>query len=62
MAMRTYGVETKGMIMTINDLQVLLSLNKENIKQKFELEDRWKDFFDDIDNADFIICLSDKTH
>ena len=53
MAMRTYGVETKGMIITLNDFQVLLSLNKENIEQKFELEDRWEEVFEDIDNADF---------
>lgn len=45
MAMRTYGVETKGMIIKLNDLQVLISLNKENIKNK--------DLFVDIDNVEF---------
>ena len=45
MAMRTHGVETKGMILTINELQNLMKLNKENIEQKFELED--------IDNIEF---------
>ena len=44
MSMRTYGVQTKGMVMTLNDFQVLLSLNKETIN---------KDLFEDIDNADF---------
>ena len=53
MAMRTYGVETKGMIITLNDFQVLLSLNKSNIENKFELKDRWQEIFEDIDNADF---------
>lgn len=42
--MRTYGVQTKGMVVTLNDFQVLLSLNKETID---------KDFFEDIDNVDF---------
>ena len=53
MAMRTYGVETKGMILTINELYNLIKLNKKNIKQKFELEDRWKKVFEDIDNIEF---------
>lgn len=43
MAMRTYGVETKGMALTLNELQVLLSLNKDNITYDFT----------DIDNVDF---------
>lgn len=53
MAMRTYGVETIGAVITLNELQVLLSLNKENIKQKFELTEMWQEIFEDIDNADF---------
>lgn len=44
MSMRTYGVQTKGMVVTLNDFQVLLSLNKETIN---------KDLFQDIDNVDF---------
>lgn len=44
MSMRTYGVETKGMMITLNDFQVLLSLNKGTID---------KDLFEDIDNVDF---------
>lgn len=44
MSMRTYGVQTKGMVITLNDFQVLLSLNKETIN---------KDLFEDIDNVDF---------
>ena len=43
MAMRTYGVETKGMALTLSELQVLLSLNKDNITYDFT----------DIDNVDF---------
>ena len=43
MAMRTYGVETKGMILTLNELQTLLTLNKDNITYDFG----------DIDNIDF---------
>ena len=43
MAMRTYGVETKGMILTLNELQTLLTLNKDNITYDFT----------DIDNVDF---------
>ena len=43
MAMRTYGVETKGMVLTLSELQVLLSLNKDNITYDFT----------DIDNVDF---------
>lgn len=43
MAMRTYGVETKGMILTLNELQTLLTLNKDNITYDFT----------DIDNIDF---------
>lgn len=53
MSMRTYGVETIGAVITLNELQVLLSLNKENIKQKFELTEMWQEIFEDIDNADF---------
>ena len=45
MAMRTYGVETKGMILTLNELRTLLTSNKENIKNK--------DLFVDIDNIEF---------
>lgn len=46
MAMRTYGIETTGMIITLNDLQTLLSLNQNYIK--------WEcDIFEDINNADF---------
>lgn len=41
---RTYGIQTKGMVVTLNDFQVLLSLNKETID---------KDLFEDIDNVDF---------
>lgn len=44
MSMRTYGVQTKGMAITLNDFQVLLSLNKGTID---------KSSFKDIDNADF---------
>lgn len=44
MSMRTYGVQTKGMVVTLNDFQVLLSLNKETID---------KNLFEDIDNVDF---------
>lgn len=44
MSMRTYGVQTKGMVITLNDFQMLLSLNKETID---------KSSFKDIDNADF---------
>lgn len=44
MSMRTYGVQTKGMVITLNDFQVLLSLNKETID---------KNLFEDIDNIDF---------
>lgn len=44
MSMRTYGVQTKGMVVTLNDFQVLLSLNKGTID---------KDLFEDIDNVDF---------
>lgn len=44
MSMRTYGVQTKGMVVTLNDFQVLLSLNKETID---------KNLFKDIDNVDF---------
>lgn len=43
MAMRTYGVETKGMVLTLNELQTLLTLNKDNITYDFG----------DIDNIDF---------
>lgn len=43
MAMRTYGVETKGMVLTLNELQTLLTLNKDNITYDFT----------DIDNVDF---------
>lgn len=43
MSMRTYGVETKGMIITLNNFQVLLSLNRDNINYDFT----------DIDNVDF---------
>lgn len=43
MAMRTYGVETKGMILTLNELQTLLTLNKDNITYDFG----------DINNIDF---------
>lgn len=44
MSMRTYGVQTKGMVVTLNDFQVLLSLNKGTID---------KNLFEDIDNVDF---------
>ena len=44
MSMRTYGVQTKGMVVTLNDFQVLLSLNKETIN---------KNLFEDVDNVDF---------
>lgn len=44
MSMRTYGVQTKGMVVTLNDFQVLLSLNKETIN---------KDLFENVDNVDF---------
>lgn len=57
MSMRTYGVETKGAIITLNDFQVLISLNKDSIKktieQKFELNDRWKEVFKNLDNMEF---------
>jgi hypothetical protein len=43
MSMRTYGVETKGAVVTLSDFQVLISLNKKNIEQKFKLNDRWKE-------------------
>ena len=43
MAMRTYGVETKGVALTLSELQVLLSLNKDTITYDFT----------DIDNVDF---------
>lgn len=43
MAMRTYGIETKGMVLTLNELQTLLTLNKDNITYDFG----------DIDNIDF---------
>ena len=44
MSMRTYGVQTKGMVITLNDFQVLLSLNKGTIN---------KDLFENVDNVDF---------
>ena len=44
MSMRTYGVQTKGMVVTLNDFQVLLSLNKGTIN---------KDLFENVDNVDF---------
>ena len=44
MSMRTYGVQTKGMVVTLNDFQVLLSLNKETID---------KNLFKDVNNLDF---------
>lgn len=44
MSMRTYGVQTKGMVVTLNDFQVLLSLNKGTIN---------KNLFEDVDNVDF---------
>lgn len=44
MSMRTYGVQTKGMVLTLNDFQVLLSLNKGTIN---------KDLFENVDNVDF---------
>ena len=44
MSMRTYGVQTKGMVITLNDFQVLLSLNKRTIN---------KDLFEDVDNVNF---------
>ena len=57
MSMRTYGVETKGTIITLSDFQVLISLNKDSIKktieQKFELNDRWKEVFKNLDNMEF---------
>lgn len=57
MSMRTYGVETKGAIITLSDFQVLISLNKDSIKktieQKFELNDRWQEVFEDLDNMEF---------
>lgn len=44
MSMRTYGVQTKGMVVTLNDFQVLLSLDKGTIN---------KNLFEDVDNVDF---------
>lgn len=42
--MRIYGIETKGMIISLNDFQLLLSLNKKTIDNNL---------FEDIDNLDF---------
>lgn len=52
MAMRNYGVETKGVVLTTNEMVELLSLNKENIENKFVLEDFWKEVFENIDNIE----------
>lgn len=51
MSMRAYGVETKGAVITLNDFQVLISLNKQNIEQKFDFNDRWQEV--DLDNMEF---------
>lgn len=51
MSMRTYGVETKGAVITLNDFQVLISLNRNNIEQKFDFNDRWQEV--DLDNMEF---------
>lgn len=48
MAMRTYGVETRGMAIELSDMQVLLTLNKESVYKVLG-----KDYFNDIDNIDF---------
>lgn len=51
MSMRTYGVETKGLIITLSDFQVLISLNRKNIENKWEFNDRWQEV--DLDNMEF---------